>query len=206
MAFTESFLAMAIFAFVSSITPGPNNLMLMASGTNFGFFRSTPHMLGVAVGFALMLLVVGAGLGASLNAFPPAMLALKYASVVYMLYLAWRTAIAAPPRPDERSASARPLSFAQAAAFQWVNPKAWTMSLTAMSVYVPTGNRTADIGLVALVFAMINLPAIAIWTTAGVQLRRLLHRRLALRIFNVSAAVLLIGSLYPVLMGSARPG
>lgn len=206
MSSVESFLALAIFAFVSSITPGPNNLMLMASGTNFGFVRSTPHMLGVAVGFALMLLVVGAGLGASLNAFPPAMLALKYASVVYMLYLAWRTAIAAPPHPNGQSGSSRPLSFVQAAAFQWVNPKAWAMSLTGMSVYVPAGNRMADIALVALVFATVNLPSIAVWTATGVQLRRLLHRPLALRTFNVAAALLLVGSLYPVFAGPAALG
>lgn len=197
----ETLLALAVFAFVSSITPGPNNLMLMASGTNFGFVRSAPHMLGVAIGFVLMLVIVGAGLGALLKAFPTAMLALKYLSVAYLLYLAWRTANAAPPAraTAETRADMRPLSFVQAAAFQWVNPKGWTMALTAMAVYVPAEDRAFGIALVALVFGAINLPSVAVWTAAGVQLRRLLHRPRALRTFNVAAALLLVGSLYPML-------
>jgi threonine/homoserine/homoserine lactone efflux protein len=196
-------LALAVFAFVSSITPGPNNLMLMASGTNFGFARSLPHMLGVALGFVLMLIVVGSGLGASLQAFPPAMLAIKYLSIAYLLYLAWRTATTAPTivvqdTADGEGNARRPLTFVQAAAFQWVNPKAWTMALTAMAVYLPAGDRVLGIALVALVFGVINLPSVAIWTAGGVQLRRLLHRPKALRAFNVAAALLLVASLYPM--------
>lgn len=195
--------ALAAFALVSSITPGPNNLMLMASGTNFGLARSVPHLLGVSIGFVLMLIVVGAGVGAALEAWPAAMLALKLVSALYLLYLAWKIATAAPPLDGQSGAASRPLTFVQAAAFQWVNPKAWTMALTAMAVYVPADDRMLGVLVVALVFGAVNLPSVGVWTAAGVQLRRLLHRPKALRAFNITAALLLVGSLYPLLtMGS----
>jgi threonine/homoserine/homoserine lactone efflux protein len=186
---TETMIALTAFAFVSSITPGPNNLMLMSSGANFGFVRSLP----------LMLLVVGGGLGAIVRAFPPVLLVMKFLSMGYLLYLAWRTATAAAPNPESAPSSARPLSFLQAAAFQWVNPKAWTMALTAMAVYVPADNRTTGVLVVALVIGTVNLPSISIWTALGVQLRRLFHRPRALRAFNIASALLLVASLYPVL-------
>jgi len=191
--------ALAAFALVSSITPGPNNLMLMASGTNFGLIRSVPHLLGVSIGFVLMLLVIGAGLGAALEAWPAAMLGLKLLSATYLLYLAWKIATAAPPPAGEGGAASRPLTFMQAAAFQWVNPKAWTMALTAMAVYVPADDRMVGVLVVALVFGAVNLPSVGVWTAAGVQLRRLLHRPKALRAFNITAALLLVGSVYPLL-------
>jgi threonine/homoserine/homoserine lactone efflux protein len=191
--------ALAAFALVSSITPGPNNLMLMASGTNFGLVRSLPHLLGVSIGFTLMLVVVGAGLGAALGAWPAGMLALKLVSAAYLLYLAWKIATAAAPSTGDGGASSRPLTFVQAAAFQWVNPKAWTMALTAMAVYVPADDRVLGVLVVSLVFGAVNLPAVGLWTAAGVQLRRLLHRPRALRAFNIAAALLLVLSLYPLL-------
>jgi threonine/homoserine/homoserine lactone efflux protein len=204
----HTLVALATFAFVSAVTPGPNNLMLMASGTNFGFVRTGPHMLGVALGFALMTLVVGLGLGAVFTAVPGAMLALKIASTAYLLYLAWRIAAAAPPRLDQEpadggAADGRPLSFLQAGAFQWVNPKGWTMALTAAAVYVPADDRILGAVVVALVFLMVNVPSVVIWAAAGVQLRRLLHRPLAYRAFNVAAALLLVASLFPVLLPNA---
>jgi threonine/homoserine/homoserine lactone efflux protein len=196
---TEMLAALAAFALVSSITPGPNNLMLMASGTNFGLARSVPHLLGVSIGFVIMLIVVGAGLGAALHAWPPGMVALKLLSAAYLLYLAWKIATAAPMTDGEPKSGARPLTFLQAAAFQWVNPKAWTMALTAMAVYVPESDRLLGILIVAIVFGAINLPSCGVWAAAGVQLRRLLHRPKALRAFNLAAALLLVGSLYPLL-------
>lgn len=198
--------ALTAFAIVSSITPGPNNLMLMASGTNFGLARSVPHLLGVSMGFVLMLVVVGAGLGAALTAWPAAMLVLKLVSASYLLYLAWKVATAAPPSTGEHGAASRPFTFVQAAAFQWVNPKAWTMALTAMAVYVPADDRTVGVLVVALVFGAVNLPSVGLWTAAGVPLRRLLHRPKALRTFNIVAALMLVGSLYPLLTTGALEG
>jgi threonine/homoserine/homoserine lactone efflux protein len=198
-----SLIALAAFAFVSAVTPGPNNLMLMASGTNYGFVRTGPHMAGVIIGFAVMMLLVGLGLGAVFTAVPGAMLVLKVVSVAYLLYLAWRVAIAKPLRFDESDDNGRPLTFWQAAAFQWVNPKGWTMTLTAAAVYVPAGDRVLGAAIVALVFLGVNVPAATIWAAAGVQLRRLLHRPRAYQVFNVVAALLLVASLYPVLFPGA---
>jgi threonine/homoserine/homoserine lactone efflux protein len=185
------------FSLVSSITPGPNNLMLMASGANYGFQRSIPHMLGVALGFVFMVVMVGLGLMQLFDALPASYSVLKVLSVAYLLYLAGRIATASP-RANSQSGRGRPLNFAQAAAFQWVNPKAWTMALTAISVYAPTRDMAAVLA-VAAVFGLVNLPSVSLWTVMGYQLQRLLTKPLRLRMFNVTMAVLLVGSLYPVL-------
>lgn len=187
-----------LFAFVSSITPGPNNLMLMASGANFGFKRSITHMLGIALGFTLMVFLVGLGLGELFDTVPQLHTVLKIVSVVYMLYLAWK--IANSGSPKEGYIAGKPFSFLQAAAFQWVNPKAWAMALTAITVYSPSHN-IAGAAFVAVVFGLVNLPSVSVWTIIGRQMRKLLTNANRLRIFNWTMAVLLIASLYPVLFG-----
>ncbi len=193
---TEILLALLSFAFVTSVTPGPNNLMLMASGANFGIRRTIPHMLGISVGFAVLACATGLGLAGLLHAWPPAMLALKAAAVGYMLWLAWK--IAGSGAPGQGRASARPMTFLQAAAFQWVNPKAWAMALGAIAVYAPDG-RLWQVGLVAGVFALVNLPTVSLWAWAGEALRTLLSDPRRLRVFNLTMAGLLVASLWPVL-------
>lgn len=188
--------ALAAFAFVSSITPGPNNLMLMASGANFGFRRTIPHMLGIGLGFAFMLMLVGAGLVHVFDAYPISYTALKIGSVLYLLYLAWKIATAAPVKQGQSIGT--PMTFLQAAGFQWVNPKAWTMALTAVTVYTPDATLWA-IGLVATVFGAINLPSVSTWTILGQQMAKVLTNPTRLRAFNWTMATLLIASLYPVL-------
>ncbi len=194
----EIILGLIVFSLVSSITPGPNNLMLMASGANFGFRRTLPHMLGVALGFTLMVLLVGIGLVQVFDAFPISYQVLKVVSVAYLLFLAWKIGTAAPSR-DNTEAAGAPFTFVQAALFQWVNPKAWTMALTAVSVYSPSQNIAA-IAFVAAVFGAINLPCISLWTTLGQQLQNLLTSPMRLRAFNITMALLLVTSLYPVLV------
>ncbi|WP_298858475.1 LysE family translocator [uncultured Sulfitobacter sp.] len=192
----ETLTALTLFAFVSSSTPGPNNLMLMASGANFGFIRSIPHMLGISVGFMMMMFAVGAGLVQIFDRFPVIYDVLKGASVVYMLWLAWKIANAAPI--TKNALAGNPMTFLQAAAFQWVNPKAWAMALTAITVYVGDAS-ILWLGLGALVFAIVNLPSVSIWTIAGQQMQRLLTNPRRLRIYNWTMAALLVASLYPVL-------
>lgn len=187
---------LAVFSFASSITPGPNNLMLMASGANYGFRRTLPHMLGVGLGFVFMVLMVGVGLVQIFNTIPASYLVLKVVSVIYLLYLAFKIATAAP-QSDSKESQGKPFTFLQAAAFQWVNPKAWTMALTSVAVYAPSQNIGA-VALVAAVFGAINLPCVSAWTMLGEQLRSTLSNPKRLRIFNLSMAVLLVGSLYPV--------
>lgn len=189
-------LALAAFAFATSITPGPNNLMLMASGANFGFRRSIPHMLGIGIGFTFMLVLVGAGLIQVFDAWPPSYDVLRILSVIYLVWLAWKTATAAGlSKADE---TGRPMSFLQAAAFQWVNPKAWAMALTAMTAYAPDRSGWA-VAVVALVFGTINLPCVSSWTLLGQQLARFLTNHARRVAFNVTMALLLIASLVPVL-------
>lgn len=193
----ELLTALTAFAFVSSITPGPNNLMLLSSGANFGFKRSIPHMLGIGFGFVFMLIMVGLGLLQVFDAFPISYDILKIVSITYLLYLAWKIANTAPQTRNMTS-TAKPLSFLQAASFQWVNPKAWTMGLTAMSVYSP--ERTLQsVFIVAAVFGVVNLPSISAWTVMGQQLQRFLTSHLRFRVFNGTMAGLLVLSLYPVI-------
>ena len=194
----ELLIALSAFAFVSSITPGPNNLMLMASGANFGFRRTVPHMLGIAIGFTVMVLLVGAGLSRVFTAYPAAHLALKMASVAYLLFLAWKIARAAPPVPGAEAG--RPFTFLQAALFQWVNPKAWAMALTAVSVYTPA-EQIGAVALTALIFGAINLPSVSSWALLGQKMRHVLTSPARLRLFNAVMALLLVASLAPVLAG-----
>ncbi|WP_342634183.1 LysE family translocator [Lichenibacterium ramalinae] len=150
--------ALVIFCFVSSITPGPNNLMLMTSGVNFGVRRTLPHMFGIALGFTLMVVLVGLGLAGIFARFPVLLVAMKWVGAAYMVYLAVKLATAAPLKPT--GASGDPMTFLQAAAFQWVNPKAWIMALTGVATYTDPGDYTRTVLLVALVFGIVNLPCI----------------------------------------------
>lgn len=192
----ETLPALALFALVTSVTPGPNNLMLMASGANFGFRRTVPHMLGVGLGFVLMTFLVGVGLAGLFQTYPLAVTALEVVSVVYMLWLAWKIAHAAAPK--DRQAGGTPMTFLQAAAFQWVNPKAWAMALTAITVHAPDRSLWA-VALVAVIFGAINLPSVSLWTLIGQQMRRVLTNTRRLTIFNWTMAGLLVLSLAPVL-------
>jgi len=192
----ELLTALAAFAFVTSITPGPNNLMLMASGANFGFRRTIPHMLGVGLGFVFMVVLIGAGLAQVFAAYPVSYRVLKVVSVAYLLFLAWKIATAAPPGETVRAG--RPFTFLQAALFQWVNPKAWAMALTAVTAYAPSESLGA-VTLVAAIFGVVNIPSVGSWTILGQQMRRFLSNRARLRAFNILMAVLLLVSLFPVL-------
>lgn len=203
----ELITALAVFAFVTSITPGPNNLMLMASGMNFGLYRTVPHMFGVGAGFIIMVLLVGLGLARIFDLFPVSYQILKLVSVVYLIYLAWKIATSAPsPIDPEAGNRSRPISFLQAALFQWVNPKAWAMALSAVSAYTPPSQPLSSIVVVALVFGAINLPAVGSWTVLGMQLRRILKQPWKLRAFNIFCALLLIASLWPLLANNTAGG
>ncbi len=188
-------LALLGFALVTSVTPGPNNMMLLASGVNFGFRRTVPHILGITLGHSLMVFLVGLGLAGLFRAWPPALSVLKVVSVVYMLWLAWKIAHAGAP--GEGRARPRPFSFLQAAAFQWVNPKAWAMALGAVTAYVLQPSVTVYLA-VAAVFAAVNLPSVSLWAAAGQGLRRWLEAPARLRAFNWTMAALLVASLWPV--------
>lgn len=189
--------SVALFALVSSITPGPNNVMLTASGLNFGFRRSLPHMLGITVGWMVLLVLCGLGLGALFRYWPGLHEVLKIAGALYLLYLAWR--IARSGSIQEGETAGRPFTFLQAAAFQWVNPKAWVMALGVIA-YTPEHHFVANLLLAAVVCGAVNLPSVAVWAAFGSGLRHVLRQPGAVRAFNIAMALLLVASLAPVVM------
>jgi threonine/homoserine/homoserine lactone efflux protein len=190
-------LAVVLYGIVSSVTPGPNNFMLLSSGVNFGFRRTIPHMLGIAGGFASLLLAVGFGLGAVLTTFPSLHLVLKVAGAAYLMYLAYR--IATSRSLGDGNGRAEPMSFMQAAAFQWVNPKAWAMAVTAMALYTSTAAPIASVLNIVVVFTLVNLPCVSVWAGFGVVLRGFLADPVRLKWFNITMGVLLVASLWPML-------
>ncbi len=197
-------LALALFALVSSITPGPNNAMLLASGANFGMRRSLPHMAGVSIGFFILALAVGLVLGGLFAAVPALHGVLKVIGAAYLLWLAWKIAHAGGRL--EGADAARPQTFWQAVAFQWVNPKAWAMALGAMTAYAPPEHYAANVVLTAAVFTLVNAPCIATWAGFGVALRGVLDRPSRLKAFNWTMAGLLALSVAPVIVELLREG
>lgn len=194
----EIILAFAAFAFVSSITPGPNNLMLMSSGANFGFKMTVPHLMGVVVGFAIMIELVGLGVMQLFNAFPVTYDILKVVSIVYLLYLAYKIATATPSESKDIAEKSKPFSFMQAALFQWVNPKAWTMALTAVSVYAPEQNLLT-VTVISVIFAIVGFPCVMSWIVLGQKMQAILKQPSHMKKFNWAMAGLLIISIVPAL-------
>ena len=194
---TELLLAFIAFAFVTSVTPGPNNMMLLASGVNFGLRRSLPHMFGISLGFMLLVASVGLGLGQLFEQVPLLYSVLRYLGAAYLLYLAWKIANSGAP-DSQNNAAGKPFSFLQAAAFQWVNPKAWIMAIGAITTYTPQENFVVNVLLIAALFALVNCPSVGLWTVAGSLLRNWLNNSRALRVFNIGMALLLVASLYPI--------
>lgn len=194
----EIILAFAAFAFVSSITPGPNNLMLMSSGANFGFKMTVPHLMGVVVGFAIMIELVGLGVMQLFNALPVTYDILKVVSIVYLLYLAFKIATATPSDGKDIAEKGKPFSFMQAALFQWVNPKAWTMALTAVSVYAPEQNLLT-VTIISVIFAVVGFPCVVSWIVLGQKMQSILKQPNHMQKFNWAMAGLLIISIVPAL-------
>ncbi|MBZ5759166.1 MULTISPECIES: LysE family translocator [Rhizobium] len=184
------------FAFVTTVTPGPNNLMLMASGANFGFRRTLPHMLGIVAGVSIMTLLLGVGLMALFDILPMMYGALKVVSIAYLLWLAYKIATSASV--EQRASKGRPMTFLQAAGFQWVNPKAWAMGLSAITLYAPECSLVS-VFVVAIAFALVCFPAISVWAWLGTVIRQWLSNSARLRAFNIVMALLLVASLYPIL-------
>ncbi|MBV9539413.1 MAG: LysE family translocator [Acidisphaera sp.] len=193
------------FAIAMAATPGPNNVMVAASGATFGFRRTLPHMLGISLGFPLMLLAVAFGAGRLLRDWPWLHEAMRWVGVVYLAWLAWRIAIAPVGRPDAAPRAARPLTFLQAAAFQWVNPKAWIIAAGAIVTYITDGDALLAQALVlAALFVAVCMPCLALWTSVGSGVARVLRTPRALRAFNLAMAGLLIASLVPLVEEGLR--
>lgn len=187
------------FAVVSYITPGPNNAMILVSGLSYGLRRSLPHLFGITCGFSFMIFATGMGLHAVFEQFPMLQTILKYVGAIYLLWLAWKLAHAAPMSSDQARVS-KPMGFFGAAAFQWVNPKAWVMAISALTTYLPHGFQVVDVAILSGIFGVVGTPCVAAWAIFGVGMRRVLQNPRSERIFNLTMAVLLVATLYPLLM------
>jgi len=173
-----------LFSFSMSVTPGPNNVMLTASGANYGFVRSIPHMLGITVGVMLLMTSVALGLGILFERWPELMTLLKVLGSGYLLWLGWKI-FHSPPPEIRTDMIGSPLTFFQAALFQFVNPKAWMMAISALASFTLSGDAfIASVVLIILVMAAVNLPSIALWASFGVLLGRLLKTPHHWRLFN----------------------
>jgi threonine/homoserine/homoserine lactone efflux protein len=190
--------AFALFAIASLFTPGPNNLMLMTSGVNFGFARTLPHVFGVVLGFGFLVLAVGVGLGAVFAAFPLLYGVLKFGGAAYLLYLAWLIARAGPAKTG--GSRGRPLTFVEAAAFQWINPKAVVMAIGGISTYAAIAAFPFNVGFMVAIFVALGFLSSGTWVLFGTTLRSLVTDPKRARIFNLLMAAALVLSVIPVFL------
>jgi threonine/homoserine/homoserine lactone efflux protein len=202
----ELLAALAAFAFVMSITPGPNTMLLLASGVNHGFRATVPFMAGITAGLPVMLLGIGLGLGQVFVIVPWLYTALKVFSVVYLLWLAWKIATARPQSSSDPASVRDAMTFWQGAGFQWVNPKAWTLCLSIVSAYTVPDQYAASLLAAAVVFIIVSVPSVAIWALFGVSLRRFLQDPVRVRVFNVAMALALVASLWPLVSDLMKTG
>jgi threonine/homoserine/homoserine lactone efflux protein len=192
----DVFLALVLFCVVAGVTPGPNNMMLMASGVNHGVRRTLPHLAGVVVGFALMVALVGFGLDGLFRVAPWLLPLMRWAGAAYLVWLAWRIANSGAVKPGETGG--RPLGLLGAAAFQWINPKGWVMAVSALTTYAVSASYATTVGVVALTCLIVSIPCSGIWVLFGAAMRRALAEERRARPFNWTMGALLVASIAPV--------
>lgn len=186
-----------MFGVIAAVTPGPNNVMLTTTGLNFGVRRGLPHLLGICIGFPIMLALIGLGFGTLFQLYPIIHDVIKVVGIVYLIYLAWK--IASTRSSANQVEQAKPINFWQAAAFQWVNVKAWIMGSSALAAYTTLeDNFFIQVAIICISFAIITLPCAGIWLVFGAGLQRFLRDPKQLRLFNLVMALLLLASILPV--------
>lgn len=187
-----------LFCFSTSITPGPNNIMLMSSGLNYGIKRSIPHLVGIAIGFPLMILAIGLGLGSLFARFPIIYPVIKVLGVCYLLFFSWKVANASAPKVKQKLAS--PITLIQALLFQWVNPKAWIMATGAIATFTNPDNFSLHMFYILVGYLTVGTLSMVFWLTLGVSLKRLINNEVHMRYFNITMAILLVLSLVPMIL------
>lgn len=195
----ENYLPLTLFALSMCATPGPNNMMLTASGANFGFNRTIPHIQGIEVGLVGMFILSGFGLGLLFQALPTVQKLLKVASIFYLFYLSWKIATSAP-KSAESGTVGKPLNLMQAALFQMVNPKVMVMAISAMSTFSISGEEySASVIRIVVVFGLVCIPAISVWAGFGTLIGSFLKGAKSLRTFNILMGSLTASSVYMML-------
>ncbi len=188
----DSLLALLGIVLASTWTPGPNNMMLAASGVNYGLRATAPHILGVFIGFGIMIFAIAIGLGGLFARLPVLHEILRWGGALMLAWVAWK--IATARRPGEAGAATRPFTFLQAAAFQWVNPKAWIMCISISAQFLDPENPVSSAAIMALVSMLGGATSATGWAWFGMMLARWLHTPFRLRAFNWSmAAMILLG-------------
>lgn len=188
--------SLILFAISAAFTPGPNNIMIMSSGLNFGIRSSLPHLFGICFGFPSMFLAIGFGVGYVFEVLPWLHQAIKVFGIAYLIYLSWL--IATSNTSTSTVAQSKPFTFLQAALFQWVNPKAWIMGTSALATFTTGGeNIYQQVLVLALVFFIFTFPSAGSWLFLGRSLKRIISNPLQQRVFNISMALLLVGSIVP---------
>jgi len=184
----------ALFMMTGSITPGPNNLMLLSSGLNFGIRRSLAHGFGILVGFTLLLLAISFGFGMVFQYAAWLKDVLKILGSAYMGYMAWRMVNASPAKAEQPTQT-QPMTFTQALLFQWVNPKSWVYIITVVSLFTLSEDFVTNIALLGSIYVSTVMISLTIWLTLGVVIRQFIRNARTLRIFNISMAILMLGSI-----------
>jgi threonine/homoserine/homoserine lactone efflux protein len=192
-------IAFVLFATVMFFTPGPNNIMLLSSGLTYGFRPTIPHIAGITFGFAFMVGAVGLGLGTIFITFPVLQTILKYAGVVYLIYLAATIALSGPVSADQDNRRG-PMTFWGAAMFQWINAKGWVMVIGTITAYAAIAQFPLNIAIQTLISLLVGTVSTVVWALFGTALRPVLTSERLVRAFNIVMALLLLASLYPVFM------
>ena len=194
----EYYLSVILFCLVTSITPGPNNIMLMSSGLNHGVLKTVPHISGIIIGFPLMVAALGFGLGTIFLNYPVMHQVIKIAGVSYLLFLAWK--IANTTRANAGNHLREPLTFMQAAAFQWLNPKAWVIAIGAIAAFTTVGKFEVQVIIIVFTYLFVGTFSMGLWLLMGASLQKILHSQKQLQVFNVVMAILLVLSIVPIVV------
>jgi len=193
------FIAFVVFAAVMFFTPGPNNVMLLSSGLNYGFRRTLPHVAGIVIGFAFMVGAVGLGLGTIFITYPVLQTILKYAGAAYLVYLAAVIAMSGPVASGQDNVRG-PMTFWGAAMFQWVNVKGWVMVIGTITAYAAIAIFPWNILIQVVISLLMGAMSCVAWALFGSALRPWLTSPRVVRVFNIVMAILLLASLFPVFM------
>lgn len=193
-----AFLSFITYCFVTSVTPGPNNIMLISSGINFGFRKTIPHILGIGIGFGLMVALVGLGIGTILTTSPILFEIVKIIGIFYLLYLSYQI-FKSDSVNTNGSIRSRPLKFLEAALFQWVNPKTWIMTMGAITTYTSSSSSIVTFAIIGIVFGVVSIPSVGVWAYIGDRLQQFINNKSKVKKFNILMSLLLLFSIvYPI--------
>ena len=193
-------ISIGTFALTSATTPGPNNIMLLSSGLTFGYKKTIPHISGIVIGFPLMVLLIGLGFGVVFEKFPLLLSGLKIVGILYLFWMALKIARNTGTYDVEESEDSKPFTFLQAATFQWVNPKAWIMAITAISIFVTANDNTIfQVVVISTIFFITAIISSNTWAFGGVVLKKFIKDESMVRKLNIAMAILLIASVLPII-------